>query len=72
MDPNTPSIQRIPPDLYPGYFPPRDLADGVKGMYRVLELISESGSNGNGKGPINYIRDNLVGFEKLICEPQSS
>ena len=26
-----------------------DLADEVKGMYRVLDLISESGSSGNGK-----------------------
>ncbi|KAF8267054.1 hypothetical protein EI94DRAFT_1830340 [Lactarius quietus] len=36
---NTPFV---PP---PGYFP--DLVDRVKGMYRVLDLISESGSNGN-------------------------
>lgn len=26
-----------------------DLADEVKGMYRVLDLISESGTNGYGK-----------------------
>lgn len=26
-----------------------DLVDEVKGMYRVLELISESGTNGYGK-----------------------
>ena len=28
---------------------PVDLADEVKGMYRLLDLISESGSNGYGK-----------------------
>jgi hypothetical protein len=27
-----------------------DLADEVKGMYRVLDLINESGTNGSGKG----------------------
>jgi hypothetical protein len=31
-----------------------DLADEVKGMYRVLELISESGTNGSGKGRPSY------------------
>src|SRR6266404_1190091 len=29
---------------------PVDLADKVKGMYRLLDLISESGSNGYGEG----------------------
>ena len=33
-----------------------DLADEVKGMYRVLELISESGTNGSGKGRPSYPR----------------
>ena len=28
---------------------PADLADEVKGMYRVLDLISESGTNASGK-----------------------
>ena len=28
-----------------------DLAPAVKGMYRLLDLINESGSNGYGKGP---------------------
>jgi hypothetical protein len=27
-----------------------DLADEVKGMYHVLDLISESGTNASGKG----------------------
>ena len=31
-----------------------DLADEVKGMYRVLELISESGTNGSGKRRPSY------------------
>jgi len=49
MDLNTPFV---PPDLYPGYSPPTlDLADGVEGMYRVLDLISESGGNGYGTEP---------------------
>lgn len=30
--------------------PTADLADEVKGMYRVLDLISESGTNASGKG----------------------
>ncbi len=28
---------------------PRDLAVAVKGMYRILDLVNESGSNGYGK-----------------------
>ena len=28
---------------------PVDLADEIKGMYRLMDLISESGSNGHGK-----------------------
>ena len=35
------------PDPHP---PTMDLADSVKGMYRVLELINESSGNGNGNG----------------------
>ena len=30
---------------------PLDLAGAVKGMYRLLDLINESGSNGYGKEP---------------------
>ena len=30
---------------------PGDLADEVEGMYRLMDLISESGSNGYGKDP---------------------
>ncbi len=30
---------------------PLDLATSVKGMYRLLDLINESGSNGSGKDP---------------------
>ena len=30
---------------------PLDLADEVKGMYRLMDLISESGSNGYGGDP---------------------
>jgi hypothetical protein len=33
---------KIPPPL------PMDLAKTIKGMYRLLDLISESGSNGCG------------------------
>jgi hypothetical protein len=44
---------------------PVDLADEVKGMYRLLDLISESGSNGYGKDsdPSRPRRD---GFTTLI------
>ncbi|KAN0136112.1 hypothetical protein V8E53_005972 [Lactarius tabidus] len=42
MDLNTPFAPT--PDLH---LPTMDLSDGVKGMYRVLELISESSGNGN-------------------------
>ena len=37
-----------PPDLHP---PTMDLADEVKGMYRVVELITESSGNGTCKEP---------------------
>ncbi len=30
---------------------PLDLAAAIKGMYRLLDLINESGSNGYGKEP---------------------
>ena len=30
---------------------PLDLAEAINGMYRLLDLISETGSNGNGKKP---------------------
>ena len=43
MDLNAPLA---PPDVNP---PTMDLADEVKGMYRVLEIISESNGNGNGE-----------------------
>ena len=33
---------KVPPPL------PMDLAESIKGMYRLLDLISESGSNGCG------------------------
>jgi hypothetical protein len=36
----------IPPPPPPPF--PMDLAEKVKGMYRLLDLISESGSNGCG------------------------
>jgi hypothetical protein len=65
MDLNTPFV---PPDLYPGYLPPMDLADGIKGMYRVLDLISESGSNGHGKGPSSSRRGSFIGFDTLIWQ----
>ncbi len=45
---------------------PVDLADDVEGMYRLMDLISESGSNGYGKEPSSPLRDSLVGFETLI------
>ena len=32
---------------------PIDLADEVEGMYRLMDLISESGSHGYGKRPFN-------------------
>ena len=32
---------------------PNDLADEVEGMYRLMDLISESGSHGYGKRPFN-------------------
>ena len=39
-------IQKNDDDLAPI---PVDLADEVEGMYRLMDLISESGSNGYGK-----------------------
>ncbi len=42
---------------------PVDLAHEVKGMYRLLDLISESWSNGYGRGPSRPLRD---GFTTLI------
>ena len=47
---------------------PVDLADEVKGMYRLLDLISESGSNGYGKEPSNSrsLREGPIGFDTLI------
>ena len=32
-----------------------DLANEVKGMYRVLDLINESGTNGYGKGDLRVL-----------------
>jgi hypothetical protein len=61
MDLNTPFAP--PPDLD---LPTMDLADGVKGMYRVLELISESSGNGNGEESLRYLRNSPIGFYKLI------
>ena len=40
-----------------------DLADKFKGMYRLLDLISESGSSGYGKNLPHPLRDR---FAKLI------
>jgi hypothetical protein len=34
-----------------------DLADEVEGMYRLMDLISESGSNGCGMDPSSSLRD---------------
>lgn len=36
---------------------PVDLADEVEGMYRLMDLISESGSNGCGMDPSSSLRD---------------
>ncbi len=46
---------------------PVDLADEVKGMYCLMVLIGESGSNGYGKEP-STLRDSLVGLETLIWQ----
>ena len=47
---------------------PVDLAGEVEGMYRLMDLISESGSNGYGKEPSNSrsLREGPIGFDTLI------
>jgi hypothetical protein len=39
-----------------------DLAEKIKGMYRLLDLISESGSNGCGNEPFLYAQLILKNF----------
>lgn len=39
---------------------PIDLADEVGGMYRLMDLISESGSHGYGKEPFKSSTDILI------------
>ena len=39
-----------------------DLANEVKGMYRLLDLISESGCNGYGKNPPHPLRVRFTTF----------
>jgi hypothetical protein len=46
---------------------PVDLADKVKGMYRLLDLISESGSNGYGMNP-RPLGDGFMALIRLIVD----
>jgi hypothetical protein len=41
---------------------PVDMADEVEGMYRLMDLISESGSNGYGKDTLRslWVYDTLI------------
>jgi hypothetical protein len=48
---------------------PVDLADEVEGMYRLMDLISESGSHGYGKGPFKSSADVLVSFPLANLAP---
>ena len=43
---------------------PGDLADEVEGMYRLMDLISESGSNGYGEDPFRFFNSSC--FQTLI------
>ncbi|KAI9453856.1 hypothetical protein BJY52DRAFT_1189313 [Lactarius psammicola] len=45
-----------------------DLADEIKGMYRLLDLISESGSNGYGKDPSRLRRDDFTTLIRYIVD----
>ena len=47
---------------------PVDLADEVKGMYRLLELIRESGSNGYCKKHSYPPRDGFTTFIRCIVD----
>jgi hypothetical protein len=48
---------------------PVDLADEVEGMYRLMDMISESGSHGYGKEPFNSSTDTLVSFRLANLAP---
>lgn len=39
---------------------PNDLADEIEGMYRLMDLISESGSHGYGKETFMFSIDNFI------------
>lgn len=48
---------------------PVDLADEVEGMYRLIDLISESGSHGYGKEPFKSSTDILALFPLAKLAP---
>jgi hypothetical protein len=56
---------------------PRDLAEKIKGMYRLLDLISESGSNGCGNEPfpdsllVSSIKLSVIVVDKVIIAQDS-
>ena len=56
---------------------PMDLAEKIKGMYRQLDLISESGSNGCGNKPfpdlllVFSIRHSVIVVDKVIIAQDS-
>ena len=56
-------IQKNDDDLGPV---PADLADEVEGMYRLMDLVSESGSNGYGKEPFLFPPGHRHWFHTLI------
>jgi hypothetical protein len=53
-------------DIAPPSPPNRDLAEEIKGMYRLLDLVSESGSNGCGN---DHFRGSERATEGLIFYP---
>lgn len=56
---------------------PMDLAENIKGMYRLLDLISESGSNGCGNMPfpdsllVSSIKLSVIVVDKVIIAQDS-
>jgi hypothetical protein len=76
MDSSGKEGQNIIPDP-PRLILPMDLAEKIKGMYRLLDLISESGSNGCGNEPfpdsllVISIKLSVIVVDKVIIAQDS-
>jgi hypothetical protein len=76
MDSSGMKRQNKTPDL-PHLTLPMDLAEKIKGMYRLLDLISESGSNGCGNYPfpvsllVSSIKLSVIVVDKVIIAQDS-